>query len=368
MTEEKKIKIILSGGGTGGSVTSLLAIAEKAKINGKKWDFVFVGTYQGPEKGMVAESYCPMRFRPMLSGKLRRYLSFNNFIDIFKIIFAFFQSFLILHEEAPDIILSAGSFASVPLIWAAGFKRIPVIIHQQDVCPGLANKLMSPAADVITVTFAKSLADYGPKAIWIGNPTKSLDIEKYKKLITPTWSKYGLKSTKPLILVTGGRMGAKVLNELIAGAQSKLVDFQIVHLTGYNKANNIVDAGPDYHVLESISHEDFLILMISSKLVVSRAGLGALTELSELNKAAIIIPIPDSHQKNNADIFSDIGAVLVLNQKKLTPDKLAQEINSLLGDEVRLNSLSSKIGQVIRKGAALKALDLIEELLEAKNK
>lgn len=368
MAENKKIKILLSGGGTGGSVTSLLAIAEKATLEKKNWSFVFVGSKRGPEKEMVKDCEAKINFRPMISGKFRRYLSLKNIIDFFKIIFAFFQSFIILHQEKPDLILSAGSFVSVPLVWAAGFKRMPVIIHQQDVVPGLANKLMSLASDIITVTFAKSLADYGPKAIWIGNPTKSLAIEEYKKLIKPIWDKYGLKNGKPLVLVTGGRMGAYALNELMFKAQKDLSNCQLVHLTGKNKSESLIEPNSDYHIFESLPHDDFLVLMISATLVVTRAGLGSLTELSELSKPAIIIPIPGSHQNKNAEIFSRLGAALVLNQRKLSPEKLASEINSLLQDDERLKNLSGNISQAIRKGASLKLLDLIEELLAAKNK
>lgn len=368
MDSDKKIKILLSGGGTGGSVTSLLAVADKATLEKKNWKFVFVGTYSGPEKGMLEDSLAEIRFRPMLSGKLRRYLSFKNIIDLFKIIAAFFQSFFILYEEKPDLILSAGSFVSVPLIWMAGLMRIPVIIHQQDVRPGLANKLMSPAADIITVTFAKSLADYGPKAIWIGNPTKFLEIAEYKKLSSLIWNKYGLHSGQPLILVTGGRMGARPLNKLMESAQNKLSGYQIVHLTGPYITGSIVSNNPDYHILKSLPHNDFLTLMVSADLVVSRAGLGSLTELSELNKATIIIPIPYSHQEDNAEVFSRAGAALILSQKKLTPEKLASEINSLMSNQKRLAELRDNIFQIIRKGAALKMLDLIEKLLEAKRK
>ena len=368
MDTNKNIKIMLSGGGTGGSVTSLLAIADKATLEKKNWEFVFIGTNKGPEKDMLKDSLAKIRFRSMVSGKLRRYFSLQNLIDLFKIFGALFQSFLILHEEKPDLILSAGSFVSVPLIWAAGFKKIPVIIHQQDVRAGLANRLMAPAADIITVTFANSLADYGPKAIWIGNPTKFLETEEYKKIIPQIWEKYGLHSGKPLVLVTGGRMGAGPLNKLFEGAQLKLSGCQIVHLTGSYISDGVISRNPDYHILKSLPHNDFLTLMVSADLVVSRAGLGSLTELSELNKATIIIPLPNSHQEDNAEIFSRSEAALVLNQKELTPDKLASEINFLLSDEKRLADLRNKIFQIIRKGAALKMLDLIEKLLEAKRK
>ena len=153
-------KIMLSGGGTGGSVTPLLSLAEELIKEDKDIDLSFVGAKNGPEKELIAGfKGKEIRFLTLPSGKLRRYFSAANFFDIFKIIGAFFKSLAVLRQERPAIVISAGSFVSVPLVWAAACRRIPILIHQQDIRPGLANKLMAPFARVITVTFEKSLID-----------------------------------------------------------------------------------------------------------------------------------------------------------------------------------------------------------------
>ena len=165
-SNQKKNKIMLTGGGTGGSVSPLLAVVDELKKQGDYYSFVWVGTKKGPEKFMVERE--GIKFITIANGKLRRYFCLQNFIDPFKIIFGFFQSIKILNKERPKIVMSAGGFVSVPAVWAAGLLRIPVLIHQLDARPGLANKLMAPFASVVTTTFEKSVNDYGNKAEWIG--------------------------------------------------------------------------------------------------------------------------------------------------------------------------------------------------------
>ena len=162
----KPYKILLTGGGTGGSVAPLLAIAESLTMQ----DFLWLGTKSGPERKMVEEA--GIKFKAISGGKLRRYFSFKNLGDIFKIKLGFFQSLFIMLKWRPNLVMSAGSFISVPVVYAAWLLRVPALIHQQDVKAGLANKLMAPFSKVITVAFEKSLADYGKKAIWIGNPVR----------------------------------------------------------------------------------------------------------------------------------------------------------------------------------------------------
>ena len=166
MNDNKKIKtIIFSGGGTGGSVAPLLAVAEEllqeaGASSGPR--LIFIGTKNGPEKEMVASFNAEigkMEFLSLISGKWRRYFSIHNLLDIFKVVAAWFRSFGLLAKYHPDLVISAGAFVSVPLVWAAAAKNIPVLIHQQDLRPGLANKLMAPWARVITVVFEKSLID-----------------------------------------------------------------------------------------------------------------------------------------------------------------------------------------------------------------
>jgi UDP-N-acetylglucosamine--N-acetylmuramyl-(pentapeptide) pyrophosphoryl-undecaprenol N-acetylglucosamine transferase len=366
---KKTIKIMLSGGGTGGSVTPLLAVAEELirKEEFKNWEFVFVGTKTGPEKEMVDAfnaAVGPIKYLALAGGKFRRYISLSNFFDVFKISAASWQAFFLLSREKPDIVVSAGSFVSVPLIWLAALKKIPVLIHQEDVRPGLANRLMAPFARVITVTFAKSLADYGSKAVWIGNPIRPLEIEEYKIAWQEVRQKYNLEDNKPLILLIGGSIGAKALNDLMFASRGLFSFCQIIHLAGSGKLPLLTNDYPYYYPLEFLPHQDVLTLMIAADLIISRCGLGVLTELSYLHKAAILIPIPDSHQEDNAAIFARAGAAIILKQAELTPEKLVAEVKRVLGNAALRTELQNNIGRVIKKGAAENMAGIIEEIVE----
>lgn len=361
--------IILSGGGSGGPVTPLLAIAKELAVD--NFNLVFVGTKTGPEKSMVASFNLPgnkkLKFIPLPAGKLRRYFSFHNFSDLLKILLAFILSFSLLRRERPSLIISAGGFVSVPLVWAARLKNIPIIIHQQDVRPGLANKLMAPAARLITVSFEKSLRDYGSKAVWIGNPIATL--ENKAEAIKNIKEKYRLLDTKPLILVTGGATGAAALNDLIAEAKTEIIEFaQIIHITGKGKLP-LTPVNPnqvsDYQVFELLSPADVFQLMAAANLVISRCGLATLTELCELAKPAILIPIPKSQQEDNAIIFKRLNAALVLSQTELRADDFVAEIKNILSNSELQAKLSSNISKVMKRHASETMVALIKEILAA---
>jgi len=368
---EKRKKIILSGGGTGGSVTPLLAVAQELLKDRETVELVFVGSKNGPEKKIVghfASKIGDLRFIPFIAGKWRRYLSWKNFGDIFIIIIAFFKSFGLLKQEKPDLIISAGSFVSVPLVWAAAFKKIPVVIHQQDARPGLANKLMAPWARVITVNFEKSLIDYGLRAVWVGNPLIMVELDSPEATRRFVLEKYQLDERRPIILLIGGSLGAQALNNLLWSARFALSDYQIIHLSGAGKSlAQEREANLSYYqIFESLPHEEILKLISTATLVISRAGLGVLTELSLLNKPAIIIPIPNSHQEDNAAVFARIGAAIVLDQKKVTSDVLVATIKRVLNSPSERTMLANRISHVIKRGAAERLAGIIWEILEIK--
>lgn len=368
---------MFSGGGTGGSVTPLLAVAERMVRDAADFveekivlEFVFVGTPDGPEKEMVAafsaETGLTLRFISLPAGKLRRYFSVHNFLDLFKVVRAFFRSLTILAQEKPAIVISAGSFVSVPLVWAAAFRKIPILIHQQDVRPGLANKLMAPYARAITVVFEKSLYDYGVKAVWIGNPTREGDSLETKDARAAVRAKYDLSPALPLVVATGGRMGAAPLNRLLSDSRPFLSACDIIHLAGPNKsaaAEKGAASGGAYRTLESLPHREFLELVAAADVVITRAGLGSITELSVLRKPAIVIPIPDSHQEDNAAILKTSEAAIVLNQKELTPEKFAGAINQLLAGESVRGRLAVNIGRIIKREAADSLAGIIWEII-----
>ncbi|MDD5527389.1 MAG: undecaprenyldiphospho-muramoylpentapeptide beta-N-acetylglucosaminyltransferase [Patescibacteria group bacterium] len=346
-------KIILTGGGTAGSVSPLLAIAEdlraqsafaKAAADKGGFDFLFLGTKEGIEKQMVKEAGLP--YRAILAGKLRRYFDWRNFLDVAKIKLAFWQSFFILLKVKPDLVMSAGSFVAVPVVWAAWILRIPIIIHQMDVRPGLANRLMAPFARVITVTFEKSLADYGKKAVWTGNPTQ-LKIKNEKLKIS---EKFNLKNDLPVVFVVGGGTGAEGINRLVEAGLENLVTFcQIIHSTG--KGKMITKRHENYHPYEFLNSEEMAEALSAADLVVCRAGIGTLAELSSAGKPAIVIPMPDSHQEDNAALLVEKNAAVVLNQKILTGDSFVAAIKFLLDNAGEREALGKNIKALFKEGA-----------------
>jgi UDP-N-acetylglucosamine--N-acetylmuramyl-(pentapeptide) pyrophosphoryl-undecaprenol N-acetylglucosamine transferase len=360
MKNEAK-KILLTGGGTAGSVSPLLAIVDDLKSN-NGFEFLFVGTKNGIEKQMVKEAGIP--YRSIAAGKLRRYFAWQNFSDIFKIKLGFWQAFFIILKEKPDLVISAGSFVAVPVVWAAWVLRVPVLVHQQDVRPGLANKFMAPFAKIVTVTFEKSLTDYGKKAVWTGNPNR---ITNYKLRITKENAEktFSLKNNYPMVFVVGGGTGAEGINKLVEqGLENLMVFCQIVHVTGRDKMT--AKRHEKYHPFEYLSREQVAAALTAADLVVSRAGLNFLTEISALGKPAIIIPMPDSHQEDNAALLLEKNAALVLNQKNLTADELVVDIRELLKNEELKNSYSRNIKGLMKEGANNELINLIFNILNIK--
>ncbi|MEA1963288.1 MAG: UDP-N-acetylglucosamine--N-acetylmuramyl-(pentapeptide) pyrophosphoryl-undecaprenol N-acetylglucosamine transferase, partial [Patescibacteria group bacterium] len=342
ISQNKNVKIILSGGGTGGSVTPLLAMVDLLRSGqGSKSlerllepEFLWIGTKDGPERQLVESS--GIRFMSIPSGKLRRYLSLQNVLDFFQICLGFWQSFFIVLKEKPNLIISAGSFVSAPLAWAAWILRAPVLIHQLDARPGLANKLMAPFAKTILVTFKKSLADYGKKAILTGNPIRKEFIEN-KIGKREAAQKIGMRTDKPIALVIGGGTGAGAINALILkniGSLTKVC--QILHITGKGKSSKkmeeAMEKNPGYKFFEFLDAFGLIKVFAAADIIISRAGMGTLTELSYAAKPTILIPMPDSHQEENAEIFFKEEAAIVLSQKELDGGILLSNIKKILKD------------------------------------
>lgn len=358
--ENKDLKIILSGGGTGGTVTPLLAIAREFYRKYPQTSFLFLGTNSGPEKLLAAEAALdlPLKFKSMLAGKWRRYISIKNFTDIFNIGGAFFQSLYLLKKEKPNLVISVGAFVSVPLVWAAKFLSIPVLIHQQDLRPGLANRLMAGAADKITVTFPNSLAVYGSKAVLTGNPYSLPSLTSREEV----FKKYNLDLTKPLTLIFGGGTGSISINEAVKNNLTDLLPItQVIHLSG--KGKKITESQASYHSLEFLNHNDLLALVSASDLVLARPGLGTLTELSALKKASILVPMPNSHQEDNAKACADLGAAIYVEQKDLEA-KLPRIISDLLNNQENLRALENNMATIIKSGAADAIVDLSYQLIK----
>jgi len=353
----KKYKILLTGGGTGGSVAPLLAVYDELKDDGK-FEFLWLGTKFGPEREMVEKA--GIKFRAISGGKWRRYFSLKNLVDVAKIKLGFWQAFFIMLKWRPSLVMSAGSFISVPVVWAAWLLGVPVLIQQQDVQPGLANKLMAPFAKVVTVTFEKSLADYGKKARWIGNPTR-----QSLKIPNPKFQIPNINESLPVVLIVGGGTGAEAINKLVEDSLGELTKFcQVIHVTGKEKSIKYqVSSIKNYAKYEFLNAEQMVEALKVADLVITRAGMGFLSELSYLSKPSIIIPMPDSHQEANAEFFRNKKAAIVAKQKYLTPENFTRLVKDLLADEKMLANLSANMGQAMKKDANQKMVKIIWEII-----
>jgi UDP-N-acetylglucosamine--N-acetylmuramyl-(pentapeptide) pyrophosphoryl-undecaprenol N-acetylglucosamine transferase len=379
------MRILLAGGGTMGSVSPLLVIAEELEAKcqmsdslsgaeqGIKYQMLWIGTKRGPEKKVVEKYQIP--FQPIFSGKLRRYFDWRNFIDPIFIFLGLIQSFFVLLKFKPNIILAAGSFVSLPVVWAGWLLRIPSLIHQQDIRPSLTNKLTAPFAKRITVTFEKSLRDFSSfarnnkknKVIWTGNPIrKKLQITNYKLQINSK-KLFNLEENLPTILVIGGGTGALGLNNIILAALPELTKFcQIIHLTGGKNKSGIRNQESwderyhEYNFLTDKMKDAYAV----ADLVICRAGIGTLTELAALGKPAILVPIPNSHQEENAKFFEENKAAISTAQKKLTPEKLVNLVKETLDNKEKLKNLKENIQKLSKPNAAEKIVKEIFDIIK----
>lgn len=342
----KLMKILLSGGGTMGSVSPLLAVYSELKSQPQQIEFLFVGTESGPEKASV-ESY-KIPYRSIASGKLRRYFDWRNFSDPVRIAIGFWQALRIIRNFKPNAVMVAGAYVGVPIAWAAMLAGVPVLVHQQDISTGLANKLMANVAKKITVSFDVSLRDFpSSKTVLTGNPLRGefyhCDQEKSRAF-------FKLKKDLPVILITGGGTGSKTINELLEKSLPKIVQFaQVIHTSGFGK--RIGFDSENYNQYEFLSHE-MPEALCAADLVVSRAGLSTLTELSVCAKPAIIIPLHKTHQEFNAKYFQKHNAAVVLSEPSLNPEVFTSSLRGLIADKNKLKSLSENIKKIMPSDGA----------------
>lgn len=349
-----KPRIVLSGGGTGGSVTALLAVAAVLR---ERADLLFVGGFDGPERQLADRA--GLSWRAIPAGKLRRYFSWRNFSDFGKIYAGYRAAREVIVDWRPQVVVSAGSYVSVPMIWAAHRAGLRTLIHQQDLQPGLANRLMTRAADVVTVAFAPSQKFWrAGKTTVVGNPVRP-------GILTGTAAAaqqhFSLDRQRPTVLIIGGGTGSAALNSLVAAALPPLTSrWNVIHLTGPHRGP-VVMSQEFYHPYAFLG-DDMALAYAAADVVVTRAGLGVLSELMALAKPTIVLPMPNTHQEANASFIKEQQAGWVLDQRTTTATTLVEAITALWADPRERLHLATRLHQLYRPEAAERLAEIILSL------
>jgi UDP-N-acetylglucosamine--N-acetylmuramyl-(pentapeptide) pyrophosphoryl-undecaprenol N-acetylglucosamine transferase len=320
-------RVLFTGGGTAGHVTPNIALLEAAI--GKNWDVAYVGSTAGIEREMIGVLGIP--YYAVASGKLRRYFSWQNFIDPFFILWGMLQSLVLCLRLRPDVVFSKGGFVAVPLVVAAWLLRVPVISHESDVTPGLANRLTYPFCRKICVTFEATKRYLpGGKVNVTGTPVRQSlvagDAAAGLKFL-------GFSGEKPVLLVFGGSLGAAAINSQTRRALPGLLQaFDVVHVVGNgNLEASIEQSGSVKHyVQKEFIGEQFGHVLAAAAVVVSRAGANSLYELLMARKPHLLIPLGKAasrgDQLDNARVFADLGFSRVLYEEALTGDGKSEDV------------------------------------------
>lgn len=366
------MRILLTGGGTGGHITPIAAVAKEIKkIAKEEIEFLFVGSSSGEGREILENE--GIKVKNILCGKMRRYFSWHNFIDPFKILLGIIQSFWHVYIFMPDAAFAKGGYASVPGALAAWFFRIPIIAHESDSVPGLANKIIGKFAKVIAVAFQKPF-EYFPKekTVLLGNPVRK-DILEGKK--EECFKKFGLFGGKPLVYITGGSQGSAALNKAALKILPNLLEFsEIIHQCGkidFNNTKKIAEEilGADYkrkgYCLIEFAGEELKDIFATSDIIISRAGANTLAEIALLGKPSILVPLPGSagdHQRINAFEFSSAGASIAIEQYNLTPNLFLTEIKKILNDPGLAKAMGENARKLARPDAAEKIAEVILQI------
>ncbi len=320
-------RIVLTGGGTAGHVTPNMALIPRLKELG--YEIHYIGSYDGIERKLIEQYRIP--YYGISSGKLRRYFDWKNFSDPFKVLKGYAQARALLKKLKPDVVFSKGGFVSVPVIMAANHRKIPAIIHESDITPGLANKLAIPHASKVCCNFPETLK-YLPaeKAVLTGSPIR-------KELLSGNRLK-GLdlchfKTDKPVILIIGGSSGSQFINEMVRGILPELLKTcQVLHLCGKGNLDASLKDTDGYAQFE-YANQELSDLFAASDLVVSRAGANAICELLALRKPNILIPLSASASRGdqilNARSFERQGYSMVIEEEQLNESVLLDAIHKL---------------------------------------
>jgi len=365
------MRIVFTGGGTGGHFFPLIAIIrELRKLSFQKnLEFYYLGPHH--DWGFILLSQEEVIVKKIIAGKIRRYFDWQNIIDVFKIIIGFFHSLYWLIKIKPKLVFSKGGEGSICVTMAAGVLGIPVFIHESDIVPGLSNRKTAKWAKKIFVSFPQTEYFDPERIILTGNPIRKEilggSIEKAQEI-------FNLTLSKPVLLVTGGSQGSQAINDFILLILNDLLrDWEVIHVAGMSnieevKTESAVTIENDfkkyYHLLPFLDEKEMKHALAAADLVVSRAGSGSIFEIAACGKPSILIPLPGSageHQAKNAYFYSQVGACLVFEQENLKPNFFLDNLKLLLFKPEKLEEMSKA---ALEFSKPLAAGQIAREILE----
>lgn len=343
------MKVLFTGGGTGGHLMPIVAISRELKKIYPKEDLKLY--YIGPKDTMARALLFQENFKmySVLSGKIRRYFSFKNITDLlFNIPFGFLQSFFLLLFIRPNLVFSKGGSGSTVVSYAARIFGMPIFLHESDVAPGLSNKTVAPFAKKIFISFPKTEYFDFAKTILSGNPTRQTLLDGEAGIAKEI---FNLTLEKPIILFLGGSQGAQIINEFTLLVINEILkDYEVIHISGpknYQKTKLegqlIIDKSLEkyYHLYDFLDENQLKHAYRVCNLIVSRAGSGSIFEIAALGKPSILVPLPSAagnHQYKNAYQYAKTGASIVMEQDNLTPNLFLSEVRSLLYKSDKIKS------------------------------
>ncbi len=351
-------KILLTGGGTAGHVTPNIALIPYLKEAG--FEIEYMGSYDGIEKSLIEKEGLP--YTGISSGKLRRYFSAQNFTDPFRILKGYSEAKKHMKESKPDIVFSKGGYVSVPVIYAASALNIPIITHESDLTPGLANKLSIPKATKVCYNFPET-KDFVPtaKSVHTGLPVRTLLLSGNAH---KGYEFCGFSQDKPLLMVIGGSLGAACINDAVRDALDELLKtFYVAHICGAGKLDDSFDGIAGYKQFEYVD-EELPDLFAASSLVISRAGANVIYEILALKKPSLLIPLGTNQSRGdqilNARSFKRRGFSETLLEEELSRESLINDVREVFANKDSYIEAMSKADEIF---AAQKVASVIIDVL-----
>ncbi|MFC1700590.1 undecaprenyldiphospho-muramoylpentapeptide beta-N-acetylglucosaminyltransferase [Patescibacteria group bacterium] len=363
------MRVLFTGGGTGGHITPIIAVAKELKKNyPHELEMYFIGA-KGPYgfSNILEKEGIKTKF--IISGKFRRYFSIKLFSDLFKIPIGFCQSLWNVFALMPDVIFSKGGYGSLPIVIAGWIYRIPIITHESDTIPGIATRLGGKFSKRIAVSFSKAEDFFPPeKTALIGLPIRSEIFESCQSARQEdrelAKNVFGISSQKPVILAIGGSQGSQQIDQIILEILPQLFGkYEVIHQCSSKEYNNIkkeTDSIENYYLFPFLNENQLKSAFILADVIISRAGATSIFEIAACGKPSILIPLPNSafnHQRENAFAYAKTGAAIVIEQVNLTPNILLNEISKIIND----SDLAKRIGDNAKNFAIIEAGQKIAE-------